>query len=259
MRSCYSANVAFWRDNPTELSKITWYFVDPSVGVIPYATPFSSRTWDILEGIVPELGERATPRPWSAGNPPWGGPPGAVCGSEDDWTNGALSSDPDPPVWPGTRVPLCCPQPGVVATPGEAYTAGIGTIGPTGCCDGVTLPALVTATCVDAGPGCACWLGLEVPCEPSFSGGWIAISRTVNPCFDSLGPWNFSIFCSILDDGSLTWKVGLLQGAFGWVTNEASLGTCDPFEVLVTCDPRPGTTCGPNTAQRLTWLITATP
>jgi len=257
LRACYKVNCRFWPDDLAAQSEITWYFVPDDAKDLDVSTLFCSRNWDVKTNLLPDLGELAGPRLWQPGAPPEGNVPGARCGTAKQWADGESIAVAPPAVWPGTHVPLCCPQPVPLFMDGEAYDASATAAVPVGCCpDRPVMPATLTATCIGADPGCECWLGFSTQLIPYISGGYVANPNPVNPCADSVGPWNFFFSCSTLPGPIPNLAVNISQGSAGFFTDVPTTGSCDPFDVTCSVTPRAGTTCGPNAPGRLTFRIT---
>ena len=121
--------MAFFRDDPTRLSNVQWYYADPSLSGLPYATVFASQVWDMRDKSIPQpvIGERYQPRPYSVGNPPYPTGGGGDCGTKDQWLRGCLSSDAVPPIFPLTSVPICCLRPPDPFAGGQAI-GGVGAL-----------------------------------------------------------------------------------------------------------------------------------
>lgn len=111
MRSCYKAQVAFFRDDPGILSGVQWYFVPETNPQLGLNNHFYSRIWERKDEPADPIGEQYAPVPWRGGKPPYPVSVGGLCGTEEQWANGALLSDPIPPSWPGTLIPKCCQPP----------------------------------------------------------------------------------------------------------------------------------------------------
>jgi hypothetical protein len=113
LRSCYTADVRFFRDDP-RTTKIVWSFCDDQSNVLPFETFLYSRNWDdnqsAPEGVLGEV--LGGSRPWRDGTPPYPVAAGAgVCGTAEQFKDGE-SVPPDPP--PPVNVfggPSCCPIP----------------------------------------------------------------------------------------------------------------------------------------------------
>jgi hypothetical protein len=82
-----------FRDDPTRITPVTWFFTDPAAKWCGMANVFNSRNW--YGGVKgwPDLGEvEGAPRPWYSGK--------TVChsgfdtlGTEDQWEHGADLAD----------------------------------------------------------------------------------------------------------------------------------------------------------------------
>jgi hypothetical protein len=111
LRACYATEMALYPDSDV-LTPVVWYWADPKGLVLPYATPFGSRIYDIEEFLEPPIGERYdSPRPWRNGSKPYPLLAGGLCGSESQWFNGPSAMDPLPPNYPGSDWPKCCSPP----------------------------------------------------------------------------------------------------------------------------------------------------
>lgn len=111
MRSAYSAEMAFYRDQPTIKTSVQWSFVPDTNPLMPWDHCFYSRIYERHELPPEAIGEQYHPHPWAGGKPPFPLSVGGPCGTEYQWQHGALSTDSVPGVWPGSQVPLCCPGP----------------------------------------------------------------------------------------------------------------------------------------------------
>jgi len=136
LRQCYSAEMAFFHDRPGELRTVHWYRVPETAKEMPWATAFGSRIYERGDEVQPAIGERFSPVPWRACNPPCPTPAGGLCGTEDQWANGASIDDLLPAVWPGTAIPQCCNLPLVGSCGGVAIgRAGFGACHMESTCD----------------------------------------------------------------------------------------------------------------------------
>jgi hypothetical protein len=115
-RYCYSVPVAFFRDSPGTVQRIEWYKSDPKAPSMPFATSFSSLQYEMEDYPgEPLVGERYAGRNWRNGLPPYPVSVGGLCGSEEQWAEGASALDPIPGNWPDSAVPRCCnPPPQVI-------------------------------------------------------------------------------------------------------------------------------------------------
>lgn len=110
MRSCYTAQMRFYRDSDDEIP-VDWYFVPDDREYIRIEHSFMSRLYERTEEKVPPLGERYKPVPWRGGTVPHIVGTSGFCGSKDQWQNGSLIAEPLPDVWPGTTLSKCCGKP----------------------------------------------------------------------------------------------------------------------------------------------------
>jgi hypothetical protein len=128
IRSGYTVPARVFRDNDSITVPIQWSFVPANTPGMPFAHAFGSREWEIDEGPEPAIGEADGPRVWRGGLPPFPlpvvGPLGiddlGICGTEDQWKRGALTSDPVGPVWPFTSVSQRCKRPPLAPNGGVA-------------------------------------------------------------------------------------------------------------------------------------------
>lgn len=103
--------MAFYRDAPSVLTNVQWYFADPRADQLYKETLFYSRLYDIGEFTPDALGERYEPRSYKKGKPPYPVSFGGLCGSDEQWRIGPSAMDPLPPRWPSSDVPKCCSPP----------------------------------------------------------------------------------------------------------------------------------------------------
>lgn len=114
IRSAYRTKMRFFSDSDEE-TPVEWYFAAPNAAALGLPTLFGSRAWEYTTELPPAVGEQNA-RSWRGGLPPGTVGRGGLCGSADQWANGALASDPLPATWPGTSLPVCCtPSPMPVA------------------------------------------------------------------------------------------------------------------------------------------------
>lgn len=100
----------FFRDAPDAVTTVRWYRCLPGARNLPYASIFGSRVWE-RDGDQPALGEELTYHPWRGGQSKNQPATGGICGTREQWENGASIGDPLPPVYPGTTIPICCAKP----------------------------------------------------------------------------------------------------------------------------------------------------
>lgn len=112
IRSAYSCQARFYKDDPTKLTTIKWYFTPILTPAVPYAHPFGQRVWDEREGEPqPQLGEVYGTRSYYNGKPLNYFTDYGLCGRQEQWEQGCLTTDTIPPKYHGTDVPTCCGVP----------------------------------------------------------------------------------------------------------------------------------------------------
>ena len=79
--------------------------------MMPFSHHFGSTIYDVGEQNPTPVGEYQTDHKWLGGKPPYPVTVGGLCGTQEQWTIGALTTDPNPKLWPGSFVPVCCPRP----------------------------------------------------------------------------------------------------------------------------------------------------
>lgn len=97
----------FFRDS-AEVVPVVWYFCDDTDNLGGIENLFTSKIYDRWERLEPDLGEQYHYHPYYNGQIPKGVSKGGLCGTLDQWANGALSTDPRPPFQSGTIAPICC-------------------------------------------------------------------------------------------------------------------------------------------------------
>lgn len=208
------------------LTQIQWYFVPDTNGNMPFASRFYSRIYERDDPPDP-VGETAFGHTWRGGKPPGIVAVGGLCGSADQWANGALTTDPKPDLWPNTDSPKCCIPP--LGLFGGFGIGGVGvplpTSGETGCNlfpvmpfrYQLTVSGVVASLCT--GPDC-----------PSQNGTWIA--SYYNGCL-----WIFTKFVTPYCGGQ-NWSLQLyvtsgtsfIQSA-QWGTIYCTSGPWSPFGI----------------------------
>lgn len=159
-------DLRLFRDDPSRLTRVRWYFVDQDVPFIQRPYFFGPRNWDLRDWIDDDLGE-VQARTWKNGFPPFPQVRGREpCGSTEQWANGVSVNDPVPNDWFDSTVPICCPHPPIAVFGGEAI-GGADTAMPCGPCD--FLPTVITAHLSSLGPGCSAIDGLSVVLKPDFT------------------------------------------------------------------------------------------
>lgn len=190
LRSCYSADMKMFSDSD-ELTRVRWYFVPDTTPILPMPIAFGSALYDRQEQPEGEVGERFDPHPWRGGYPPEPVPEASQkwCGDNSEWLNGTLASTTLPPLWPGSDVPICCPQ--VLDAFGGSFP---GAIQPSTCQDpcvcGLFLPPILTATFTVQFGVCPGWAGTVIPlstCSTDCAqvGGYLTVG--VSPVFSACG------------------------------------------------------------------------
>lgn len=90
---------------------MTWYFVPDGTPMLPYLNAFDTKIWDVKDEPQARIGELYHRRFWRGGVPPGVVGNSGVCGSPEQWLNGASVDDPLPNYYAGTDVPTCCGPP----------------------------------------------------------------------------------------------------------------------------------------------------
>jgi len=173
IRSAYTVDVRFFHDSPATTRKIQWSFVPETTPPMPWGHAFGSRTWDLEEEEEPLIGEVNGPRDWRGGTPPYALPIVGplridnlgICGTEEQWKNGASIVDPIPPTWLNTPIPRCCKRPPLFARGGVAVGSGLPVLAP--CCGDVPLPVAIWATFTNTIPLCPLLEGVPVRIDQS--------------------------------------------------------------------------------------------
>jgi len=243
IRSCYECDISLFADDVDQLTKIRWYFTEPGTPALPFDTPFSSRTWDIRENLVPDLGEKRA-RKWRGGLPPFPVSLGGPCGTEEQWNEGASVDDEIPDTWPGSLVPVCCPPPSPVGPGGIAWggtlthnlqRGGIAWGGEidTGvivsCCPSSAVPTELVFTVTSATGGCSCWAGFTVNLTYN-PGGHNWTGSALDPC--GFGETVFVGFgCQHNPPIPDQWFIGMNAGGYLIQGATSPIGTCAPFNV----------------------------
>lgn len=141
LRSCYAVDMRFYRDDPTIKTRVQWYRTELTESM-PWDSVFCSTIWDERDGEAElPLGEVFHPRPWRGGFAPFPTGNGGICGTQDEWLNGSLSTDPLPPLYPNTNVPTCC-NPPLQKPVGGVAVGGVVTVTPppNPCIPGALIP-----------------------------------------------------------------------------------------------------------------------
>ena len=253
IRSAYTVPMRFFRDDPLSVLTVRWSFVADNTPGMPFAHAFGCRQWDIGEEEEPLIGELDGPRSWRGGTPPYPlpivGPLGidnmGLCGAEEQWKNGALTSDPVPPNWLNTAIPQCCKRPPLFARGGVAI-GGPGEIGP--CCAGVGLPVNLKAIFSNVVGSCPVLEGLQVALfESTFQPPDIPIGTSrymSNPL--SIGGEPVQMFLTCRSDIGLWDLLVMTIGGFApiWGSMFNSTVECLPFKVeAITGWPNPVGSC----------------
>lgn len=235
--------MAFYRDEPTLLTRVVWYFVPKTNTNLALDNHFYSRIWEREEDIPDPVGEQFRPHPWRGGLPPHAVSTGGLCGTPDQWRDGCLVSDPLPALWPGTLIPVCCQPPppvlmGGVGIGGKLFASA--SSGATDCSEcsvaplvwKCTVSGVTNGTCFNA--SCD---AINGTCDLSYQGGciWQGVqSPAVIGClgapgfdielFSTSGAW----FIAVTFVGNLA-LVGPTFDCLGPNTfvGVASLGYCD--------------------------------
>lgn len=122
MRACYDVPMRMYPDDPTRVTTVRWFFVDPATPALELPNSFSTRTWDLRDLWIPSPIGEDKPRTYSKGAPPEPQTPGPVpCGTPDQWLNGCALSAPELVEWPTTTIPRCCPRPPNLPNAGTGF------------------------------------------------------------------------------------------------------------------------------------------
>ena len=230
IRSAYEVPARFFRDDPLILLPMHWSFVSKYTPGMPWAHAFGTRVWDTKDEDDPDVGEQNNPRTWFGGLPPFPLPlvgplhldDMGICGTEEQWQRGCLSTDPVPPDWPGTQVHRCCKPPpreavgGVAIGSGKEYVCGPGSLFPN--VFFMTLTAL---------PGYCTFMNGEYPMVFTQVGGdhyeWIGIPPNSADGF----VWTFLLTC----DGPDVGGCGFLMSGQDTAGNSFALNFSAPFHI----------------------------
>lgn len=217
LRSCYTADVKFFADSDVT-TQVMWYFTPQSREWLGLEHSFGTSVWDEDWMPEPPIGEVRGSEVYSKGYPPYPVPGAGLCGSSEQWLNGASINDSVPAYQPGTLIPVCCSVPQKdVATGGLAIggTAAGFRVGVPCNCLGSMTPYQLTVTFtgftgVDTGINgtwvvtqtSACGYLLTVSARYTISAGWtfpgcvpfLTIDRSGSPgsaqCNFEGGTWN---------------------------------------------------------------------
>jgi len=152
LRSCYTAEMRFFKDSPKK-TRVHWYAVPDTAEVIPWAHSFASRIYERDDEPQEAIGELYAPTPWRACSPPCPTTSGGLCGDEAAWQFGVSVAAVVPPPYPNTNVPTCCAQPLVGSCGGMALgRAGFGACHMESTCDiyspfGAAAPSATNVAC----------------------------------------------------------------------------------------------------------------
>jgi hypothetical protein len=138
--------MCFYRDQPEERTRVQWYFTADDAPPLPWSSSFGSRVWELTEPQLP-LGERLKPRKWAGGKPPYPVSIGGLCGDQEQWQQGALSTDPRPERWFLSVWPKCCVAPPPAGVGGTVFGGEVASVNP-------YPPPYPQET--DCGCGCSC-------------------------------------------------------------------------------------------------------
>lgn len=110
IRSAYSVDMKCFSDDPSRVTRVQWYFVPDTNPWIGIEHSFGTSVWQQNWQENPPIGEQHGTETYSKGKPPFAVPSTGFCGTDSQWLNGSRSSDPLPPLQPGTLIPTCCGQ-----------------------------------------------------------------------------------------------------------------------------------------------------
>jgi hypothetical protein len=149
-RQCYTVDMRFYPDDPTRITKVQWYF-PATTQTLPFSTAFYRRAWEKNEWNQEPIGEILGTERWHGSLPPYPIGYGGPCGSPQVWNEGAPLDFPLPAYWPGTTVPVCCPQP----PPSPQGGIAVGPVGVVSClAQNTAAPLFIAWGCVIFGcPG----------------------------------------------------------------------------------------------------------
>jgi hypothetical protein len=237
IRSAYTVDVRFFHDSPATTRQIQWSFVAEEKPGMPWAHAFGSRTWDIGEEPEPLVGEVDGPRNWRGGTPPYALPIVGplridnlgLCGTEEQWQNGASIMDPIPANWLNTPIPRCCKRPPLFARGGVAVGSSPPVHAP--CCGEFGLPVAVMCKFTNTVPVCAVLEGISFPIlqsseQPLNLFGAVSYFRSQQ--FISGGKdWRFWLACSEFSNFWALFAISFEGEYLGDITFDDF--TCAPF------------------------------
>ena len=250
IRSCYTVPCRFYRDSPTNVGQITWYFQnDPKAKGLPFPSLFYSRIYDRHEWPQELVGELYGPAAWSGGLPPAEVGSGGLCGTSEQWAEGALLGDPLPLVYPGTLLPVCCGQIG--HSQGGVAIGEVNVV--SGCCTD-PIPALLFITfgplfgpCCPGldnavvpfpftpGPGLLDPTGINMYTSPTFNVGGVDVFFNIECSGPGSSDYGFNLWAAG-SPPTIIQPWGLVPGALGCspFAQSCEFGFC-PFATSVTC------------------------
>jgi hypothetical protein len=193
-----------YRDSD-QTTDVVWYFTQPNAPQMPFATAFGSQLWDRKEEPPLPVGEQFRPHPWRGGEPPFAVPVGGLCGSIEQWQDGASIADPVTPNYAGTSIPQCC-NPPLQRPMGGLAVGGLlkNTPPPNLCVPGPFVPPTLclSAQWVGTGPPSATPLFGQPPTyqttltyDQIFLGVWGSPSFPIPPGIIACGTLGFEMEC----------------------------------------------------------------
>jgi len=129
LRSCYSTDVYWFRDDTAHVGTIRWYFAPEGAKCLPFPTVFASRNWD--DEFTPKKGVGevyGAKRPWRNGETPAGVDGQKPCGKREDYEKGVVYDPTRNVIRNADGISSCCAKAKGKFINGGLILSGIGQV-----------------------------------------------------------------------------------------------------------------------------------